>query len=427
MIRAVFCADIGTSSLKAALISTEGKAIARTTAAFDSKKESDRWLFSLKTTFASLKKDVEDKGILEIPAIAISGNGPSLANSAGSFLWNEPLREGEIAAEVSAMAPSMSMFLPRLLHIKHEKKEMWLTDEPVLPVPEWVVYQLTGTAQTVLPDIRYKKAYWTDEDLRDFGISEKKVARFAPIGKSAGRIKRDIAIEMNMVGSDCPDDKLPLVFCGGPDFTIALIGTNTLTPGLVCDRAGTSEGINLCTREPLIAPGIRTLPSPVPPYWNASVLIPDSGLRFSKWRYDNLYADIPYDETVKWLLEHEDNDGFTLLLDIAFGVRKEMARLFKAAEEHGISLPKTITCTGGQAWCAPWMQMKADITGIPYTVADCADSELSGNAAIAMFGMEEYTSVSSAATAMMTHQTIYFPDKDRQKHYIDVYKKFKGL
>ncbi len=381
----------------------------------------------MKTTFASLKKDVEDKGILEIPAIAISGNGPSLANSAGSFLWNEPLREGEIAAEVSAMAPSMSMFLPRLLHIKHEKKEMWLTDEPVLPVPEWVVYQLTGTAQTVLPDIRYKKAYWTDEDLRDFGISEKKVARFAPIGKSAGRIKRDIAIEMNMVGSDCPDDKLPLVFCGGPDFTIALIGTNTLTPGLVCDRAGTSEGINLCTREPLIAPGIRTLPSPVPPYWNASVLIPDSGLRFSKWRYDNLYADIPYDETVKWLLEHEDNDGFTLLLDIAFGVRKEMARLFKAAEEHGISLPKTITCTGGQAWCAPWMQMKADITGIPYTVADCADSELSGNAAIAMFGMEEYTSVSSAATAMMTHQTIYFPDKDRQKHYIDVYKKFKGL
>lgn len=427
MNRAVFCADIGTSSLKAALITPDGKAIARTVAAIDSRKESDRWLFSLKEAFSVLKNEVKDQGYLDILAISISGNGPSLANSSGSFLWNEPLRDGEIAAEIFSMAPSLSMFLPRLLHIKHERKEMWLTDEPVLPVPEWLVYQLTGTAQTVLPDIRYRKAYWTEEDLRDFGIPEKKVARYVPIGKSAGRIKRELALEMKMIEPDCLDDRVPPVFCGGPDFTIALIGTNTLTPGLVCDRAGTSEGINLCTKEPLIAPGIRTLPSPVPPYWNASVLIPDSGLRFSKWRYDNLYADIPYDETVNWLLKHEESDGFPLLLDIAFGVRKEMSRLFKVAEEHGISVPKIISCTGGQAWCAPWMQMKADITGIPYAVADCADSELSGDAAVAMFGLEEYTSISSAATAMMTHRTIYFPDKDRQKHYIDAYKKFKGL
>lgn len=427
MNRAVFCADIGTSSLKAALITPDGKAIARTVAAIDSKKESDRWLFSLKEAFSALKKQVEEQGLLDILAVSISGNGPSLANSQGTFLWNEQLRNDEIAAEVSTLAPSMSLFLPRLLHIKHEKKEMWVTDEMIFPVPEWLVYQLTGTAQTVLPDIRYKKAYWTDEDLRDFGIPEKKLPRYVPIGKSAGHIKREIASEMNMIEADCTDDKLPKVFCSGPDFTIALIGTNTLTPGLVCDRAGTSEGINLCTEEPLMAKGVRTLPSPVPPYWNASVLIPDSGLRFSKWRFDNLYADIPYEETVKWLLEHEESDGFTLLLDIAFGVRKEMGRLFKTAEEHGIAVPKIISCTGGQAWCAPWMQMKADITGIPYAVADCADSELSGDAAVAMFGLEEYTSISSAATAMMTHRTIYFPDKERQKHYIDIYKKFKGI
>lgn len=427
MNRVVFCADIGTSSLKAALITFEGKTIARTTVAIDSRKESDRWLFSLKNAFSVLKDEIKDQGLLTVLAIAISGNGPSLANSAGSFLWNEPLRDGEIAAEVFSLAPSFSMFLPRLLHIKHENRLMWQTDEPILPVPEWLVYQLTGKAQTVLPDIRYRKAYWTDEDLLNFGIPREKLAPFVPVGTGAGHIKRELAAEMGMIDTDCPDEKLPQVFCGGPDFTIALIGTNTLSPGLVCDRAGTSEGINLCTKEPLSGNGIRTLPSPVFPYWNASVLIPDSGLRFSKWRFDNLYADIPYEENVNWLLEHEDSDGFTLLLDIAFGVRKEIDILFKAAGEHDIAIPKIISCTGGQAWCAPWMQMKADITGIPYSVADCADSELTGDAAVALFGMGEYSSLTSAATSMMQHCNVYFPDKDRLKHYTDIYKQYKGL
>ena len=32
------------------------------------------------------------------------------------------------------------------------------------------------------------------------------------------------------------------VYCGGPDFVAALIGTDTLQKGAICDRCGSSEG-----------------------------------------------------------------------------------------------------------------------------------------------------------------------------------------
>jgi hypothetical protein len=37
------------------------------------------------------------------------------------------------------------------------------------------------------------------------------------------------------------------VFDSGPDFIAALVGTATLFPGRLCDRAGSSEGLNLCS------------------------------------------------------------------------------------------------------------------------------------------------------------------------------------
>lgn len=38
------------------------------------------------------------------------------------------------------------------------------------------------------------------------------------------------------------------VIGGGPDFVLTLLGTATVRPGRICDRSGTSDGINLCGR-----------------------------------------------------------------------------------------------------------------------------------------------------------------------------------
>jgi sugar (pentulose or hexulose) kinase len=36
------------------------------------------------------------------------------------------------------------------------------------------------------------------------------------------------------------------VYCGGPDFVMAIIGSGTNSVGDIVDRCGTSEGINIC-------------------------------------------------------------------------------------------------------------------------------------------------------------------------------------
>ena len=96
MNNAVLCVDIGTSSLKAAYISLKGEVLAFARIKLEKANESNRWLFALKEAISVLNQKVKkshefQEDFLEIKAISISGNGPSLANSTGSFLWNERL------------------------------------------------------------------------------------------------------------------------------------------------------------------------------------------------------------------------------------------------------------------------------------------------------------------------------------------------
>ncbi len=418
MTNAVFCADIGTSSLKAAFVTENGIVLEAVSESIDYRRGSDRWLHALAEAAFSLHKalDRRDEPPPHICAISISGNGPSLANEEGSYLWNEPYTEGEPVTQVLALDPGFSLFLPRILHVKHCNDDMWNCPTGILSVPEYLVYQLTGNKQTLLPDSRYTHAYWDEERCLLFGIPPQKLPPFVEFGETAGTLLPAMAEKIHL-----GQHYMPPVFCGGPDFTIALIGTNTLEPGKICDRAGSSEGINLCTASPLEAAGIRTLPSPVAPLWNASVLIPDSGSRFTDWKYENLYADMPYRTCVSWLMQHQESDGYELLLDIAFGVQRKLVHLLTTANQAGISPYRSMTCTGGQAKNTEWLQMKADIMGLPIKVSSCADAEITGNAICALYGLGHYDSITSAANDLVHTDMVYYPDKTRRERYQQQY------
>ena len=187
------------------------------------------------------------------------------------------------------------------------------------------------------------------------------------------------------------------VFCGGPDFAIALIGTNTLSEGKICDRAGTSEGLNLCTNKPLISPEVRTLPSPINPLWNASVIIPDTGSRFATWKQSSIYKDVSYEECVNDLLQNKKSVGYELMINIALEVKNAYKILKSESEKNNIKLNEKICCTGGQAKNQSWLKLKSEIVEVPFYVQKCADSELVGNAAVALFGLGLYPSIAKAA------------------------------
>lgn len=69
----------------------------------------------------------------------------------------------------------------------------------------------------------------------------------------------------------------PTVIAGGPDFLVSILGTGTVTPGRACDRAGTSEGINLCSREKIQDDRLMCYGHVIPGYHNISGIISTSG------------------------------------------------------------------------------------------------------------------------------------------------------
>lgn len=418
MNNAVLCVDIGTSSLKAAYISFKGEVFAFARIEFKKANESNRWLFALKEAVSSLNKSFLEKEIKtdeaknlenqkklpKIKAISISGNGPSLANSFGSLIWNESIESVDLSKMPKEAAGSI--FAPRLFYIKEKMDFMLNQGEYLFSVPEYLVYQLTDKAYTLLPNERYIKAYWSEDLLKSIDYHSEAIPPFLELGKASGTLSEKAQKILEIDNIQLIDDEkigsqgqveYPPVFCGGPDFSIALIGTNTLSEGKICDRAGTSEGINLCTNQPIFSSLIRTLPSPINPFWNASVIIPDTGSRFSNWKANSIYKDLSYEECVNTLISEKNSEGYKLMIDIALKVKEAYNQLKSVAEEKDIQLDDKICCTGGQAKNQSWLKLKSEIVEVPFYVQKCADSELVGNACVASYGIGIFSSMEKAA------------------------------
>ncbi len=412
MSETVIAVDIGTSSLKAAAINSAGQVIARSRIPLIM-RHSDWAAGDWRGCFekALLKLDITDEEE-DIAGICISGNGPTLVGLDGgeTLAWDEPLcpPEGE---EVS-QAEKDSLFIPRLKEFKRCYPDSWKHSGTIFSGPEYLIYRLTGKKVTILPEERFAKAYWSPESLKEAGFTEgeaKKLPPFVTPGSMAGKLKEDIY--------PVAQKGLP-VYCGAPDFISALVGTNCLTPGCLCDRAGSSEGINLCTDVPLEGEGIRTLPSVVPGLWNASFLLPESGDRFKDFKdraEQELHTSLDFNSLVYHCLHNPEglplfDQGKYLMLQTAMQVRDGLKVLLSLAADKGIRLPDRMTVTGGQAANDEWNQMKANVTGLTIAVPECSDAELLGNAVFAFTGMGLFPSIQEGARALTSIGKLFEPE-----------------
>lgn len=530
----VFCADIGTSSLKAALVDFSGRVLAFSRVQFGlfyTDHAAGEWLGALRKALAGCISSAGTGGTdiratastdvsfantagtggadiratagtgvsfantgtsgqgtqISIDAICISGNGPTLCGVDGkTLLWNADLGFGagvagtgcgsgtgtkvssantgvsvtagtfadtagtgsanicaaantaNICATASTAnnavpsANTKSLYIPRILGFAKKFPSYWQQkDCTVFSGPEYLIYLLTGASVSILPEKRFLEAYWSREAFKEAGLSAEdaedamqKLPSFVPPASIAGTLTKTAAEFLCGGEGECAaglvKDGIPVV-CGAPDFISALVGTNTLRAGLFCDRAGSSEGINLCTSKPVAGQGIRTLPSIIPGLWNASVLLPESGERFCayKEKISRLYArPISLDEMVQILLESDGSlaeldQGKYLMLQTAMMVRDGLNALRMAAEESGAvpALKTEMTVTGGQAENALWNQMKANVTGYTLYTQSLVHAELTGDAVFALLALGLYKDIHSAAAAVCKREVCYEPQE----------------
>ena len=363
MLKTVLSVDIGTTSLKAGLITATGEVVFISKVRFSNPQNryiANNWKLALSNAVRKLRRFVDFSNI-QIEGIAVSGNGPTVVTQSGFTLrWNEdfPLSQEEKSAI------GHSLFLPKIVAMKNNFPKEFSSSPLIFSGPEFLIYQLTDSAITILPEKRFLPAYWENEQLAlpALNINPAKFPEFVAVGELCGNLSADAAKVCQLpVG-------LP-VFAGGPDFVVALIGTGTLENGRLCDRCGSSEGLNFCVDKFITAPGIRTLPSVITGLWNLSVLIPGS----SKMRYE------------------------VRLEKIRAGVNL----LRKIAAENNIPFSAFMAVTGGQTKDPELLEKKAKVTGLNVKVGKCNDCELLGDACAAWKGLGVYGSLREAAAEIL--------------------------
>ncbi|MCR4578838.1 MAG: hypothetical protein K5681_00675 [Treponema sp.] len=361
MTDAVLCVDIGTTSLKAGLVTANGEVVSVSTVKFNS--ADDKYHIAL-TWLPALKRAIKKLTSLDsifVRALSISGNGPTVVSEDGTtILWND-------AYQADAEKCGNSLFIPKLFALKELFPQQFNESKYIFSGPEYLIWQLTGKALTILPEARFEGAYWNNDSLARAGLPSNKMPAFLTVDQKYAEISGS---RLSELGLPLVPEKLP-VFGAGPDFVAALIGTNTLSPGRICDRSGSSEGLNFCVPAAIRHPQVRTLPSVIPGLWNISVLIPRSGRMPEKQRLESL--------------------------------KRAVELLKELAGENGVDFPQEIFVTGGQTKNPAYMGRKALALGIRLLEANCDDAELLGDACVAWFGLgiPAFDSLQAAAASIV--------------------------
>lgn len=412
----ILCADIGTTSLKMGIISQKGEVLCSVQKFFSNRNDSflaNQWLLAFKAGYAELAANS-----VQISAVCISGNGPTIAAENGrTLLWNAPLSE-----EIKSTAQkTKSLYIPQFLAFKKNFPDEWNSSRHIFSGPEFVVFRLTGNAISVLPEKRFEPAYWNKTELEKFGIEADKIPEFVPLGHNAGNATKKAAKEFGI-------PEVP-VFCGGPDFITALLGTATVEPGKICDRSGSSEGINLCAKKPVFKEGFRTLPSAIPGLWNISVIIPESGSILNEYKNEISLLEkreLSWEEIIDYSLDDKNSEGYRILCGLADSVKNALSALKNLANENDLAFRGTMNVTGGQAKNERWLEKKAFDCNTNLEVCNTPDSELTGNAAVALYGLGLFGSLQEAAKSIV-FCTKKFLAEQKQTKKIKIFKIPKNL
>jgi len=284
------CFDLGSSSVKAAVISEEGVllGIGRSPTAIihgdGGSHESDpaSWIAaafgSAKAALAQARSLPAAKS-LEIRAVAASGNGPTLlaADAEGSpirpalsWMDRRAVDEAEEASRKVGFRIDPGFYLPKALMLWKRYEEVRSRAKFFFSCPEYLAFALCGEARSCLPAPGYEPYIWDEASLRSVGLPVELFPPFASPASIIGKLTRSSAESLGLAAG------IPVVM-SYPDFLAAILGSAAVSPGLACDRSGTSEALNLCALRPFPSPELLSLPHPIDGLWNISGGVSSAG------------------------------------------------------------------------------------------------------------------------------------------------------
>ena len=475
--------DLGTTALKSALICSDGHMLAEHSVEYTPDTPQPEWMemdphdyWRAATGGLQAVLAQADTSADEIAAIGFSSQGQTFIpiDAKGeplhkAIVWMDKRVQGLAEAWEADWLPKLEFrrlsgypWVPAELTVF---KIAWLAEnapqahqaDRFLCLPDYLIYRLTGESaidynlaqMTGLYDLQTRA--WEPRLLDAAGITTGQLPTVHAPGTVVGRTLPGPARELGI------PEGVP-VCVGANDQLVGAIGAGNVRPGLVSETTGTALAVIATTESLLDDESMFVGPHAVPdhhyamPFGNASAII-------LKWFRDLCDPDADYDDFLAGVEKiPPGSDGLTLLphfagtaspsfnpqargamagltlghtrSHIARAVMESCACLLQEVIDpilaHEIEVT-SIRSLGGAARSDLWLQMKADLLGVPVERPACSEAASLGAAMLAAVGVGQFASLAEAADAWYRADRTFEPNPALFETYREVYGKYLEL
>ncbi|MGQ9622583.1 MAG: xylulokinase [Candidatus Caldatribacteriaceae bacterium] len=479
--KAVLVVDVGTESVRAALVDETGEILAIRGRALEFFSPQPGWAEQspkewLSASLECMKEVLQRAPSVEILSLGISAQMHAVVplDREGRLLmprvpiWCDK-RSSEICVRINALLSQKEQIektanllipnwvAPKISWIRENLPEVYNATSVFLTAKDYLSFVLTGTQCIDFSEasgtflFSWRSKTWEQELLSLFGISASKLPPILPSLEVVGKLKDDLARFPGL------REGIPVI-CGAGDMLCLLLGGGMVEKGRSCDVTGTAADVSVYLPQPLLSPRLMNLHHAVDGWISFGIL--DSGGGSVKWLRDALYVKdggiasyAQIDEEVAQIppgsegllffpyLLGERLFGSPWARGVFFGILPFHRRgHFARAVMEGVCFDlkmsleeierlsgekiQEMQAIGGGAKSPLWCQIKADIYGKDILSFKEAEGGIIGAAMLAFSGVtgEE---VSSLGKRWLKVQRRYTPIAENQKVYEKQYALFR--
>ena len=375
----------------------------------------------------------------------------------------------EKIASITGMTPHAMYSLPKLLWVRRFRPEILEKAKCILLMQDYVVYMLTGVRQidyslasrTMALNIHQKT--WSREMLSYAGIDPELLSMPVPSGSAAGPVREALREELGL----SPD---VMVVSGCHDQIAAAVGSGVFERGVAVDGAGTTQCVtpvfpSVSDPSAMAEGGYAVVPFAAGDLY-ATYAFSFTGGALVKWFADRLAGNVRAEaekagKSVYWALERDMGEGPTgiyvlphfagagtpymdpgakgvitgltiehslhdLFKAVLEGIAYEMRVNVEAIARAGIEISR-LHATGGGAKSGKWLQIKADVLGLPIDSLGDSEAGIIGSILLTGVATGEFSSLAEGAALLVKKLDTYLPDPARHAAYDECFAHYRAL
>jgi xylulokinase len=385
---------------------------------------------------------------------------------------NDWLRErfgGERLFERTGMPIHTVNTLPKLLWLRQHEPDTWRRAERFVLVEDFFIARMTGQAviseclasRTQLYDL--SGGGWDAEILEVLGLEAGRLSAVRPSGSAVGTLSAELTEALGLV-------RAPVVVTGGHDQACGALGAGLTASGLASVSTGTAEVVEVALASPVVSQplyeaDISVYRHVVPGLYLAMTLNHSGGLALRWFRdgfcevdlaratrdggdaYDLILPDAMAGPTGLLVLPHFSGSGTptfdtaskaailgltfaTTRRDIAAaileGLTYELRRNLDLLIANGARID-VLRAIGGGARSRLWLQLKADITGIPVVTPRVTEAAALGAALLAGVGAGLFPNAVEASGRFLQLTETFTPEPARHADYTRQYELYRQV